>query len=57
MNKRQLLYIRSLYEMRNADEEKEMTLFRNMFNLYCELSTEEKYEVRTFYKNFRSNQD
>lgn len=51
MNKRQLLYIKSLYEMMNADNTKEMILFRNMFDLHCRFTTEERTELNSYIKN------
>lgn len=55
MNKKQLLYIKSLYEMHNANNAKEMILFRNMFNLHSMFSTDERTELSSYLKNLYLN--
>ena len=51
MNKQQLLYIKSLWEIQNADSTKEMILFRSMFVLHCQFTTEERTELSNYIKN------
>jgi hypothetical protein len=51
MNKRQLLYIKSLREMMNADDTKQMILVRSMVDLHCRFTTEERTEISSCIKN------
>ena len=48
MNKNQLLYIRSLYEMMNADNDKRQIITRSLFGLRNRMNNEEIKGITEF---------
>ncbi len=51
MNKNQLLYIKSLYEMIDADKDKTETIMRNLFYFRDKLTSQEIKGITSFIIN------
>lgn len=55
MNKRQLLYIKSIYEMKRASEQKRKAISKRAFNAYLDLNQKDTDELNDFIINHFGN--